>query len=264
MSISDEINERFLENPFTRNLIETYSKSLFDIDQREGFKLNGNNHHLLNDKEKYIIGIQKFHSNLIYSIEQIHFIKVFLKRYPNKEFLSANGINQLTYIQFHTEVLSHKIHTILEIMKLLVNEVYCLNIKPQDCSWVKLISKLDKSILPLKIIDLYFKTFERIIDLRHANSHRGIYSDSEKDEIDLDYGFGVYEMHERLGIKTDDSFKRMFPKFLIDYKIKTYRKKRIDLIKRIQDIIYDLTKDFLTSLNEELERKMNNAPQQAV
>ncbi|MGD0710563.1 MAG: Cthe_2314 family HEPN domain-containing protein [Bacteroidales bacterium] len=252
---SNEKYLNFLSNPFSKNLLDSTSEILMNGDKRKGFVLGQNNHHLLNEREKYIMRIQKRHSDLIATIEQINFIKIFLSRFPNKDFLSNNNINQLTYIQYHSEVLFHKVHTILEIMKLLINEVYILKIEPEDCSWNTLISKLNKNYLPMKIIDKYFKTFEKFIEMRHANSHRGIYDDVEKDKINLDFGFGVYEMHERMGIETDTEFKKIFPKYLINYKIKEFKKNRIKLVSKVQDIIYELTNDFLVSLIDEFEKK---------
>jgi len=259
---SNDINDKILDNPFTNNLYDTYVVSFKDVDKREGFNINGRNRNILTDSEKYIVDIQKQHSNLISTIEQIYFIKTYLRRFPDKNYLSENGINRLSYIQYHTEVLSHKIHTVLEIMKLMINEVYVLNIPPVDCTWRMIISKLDKKILPLKIIDKYFRTFAKIIELRHINTHRGVYSDKGQDEIESKYGFTVYELHKRLGINTDIEFQRMFPQFMIESKIKELKKSRVDLVTNILGVISELTNEFLFSLNEEFERRMKNAPQQ--
>lgn len=260
--MSEEINEKLLDNPFTRNLLNTIVATIKDADKRDGFVFGKNNNHLFNEQEKYILRINKLHNTLIHTIEQISHIEVFIKRYPNKEFYQKNNISQLTYIQYHIEVLLHKIHTILELMKLLVNEIYELNIDSKDCSWKSLISRLDKKNPSLKIIDKYYKTFEKVIDFRHANTHRGIFNDSEKDEIELDYGLSIYEQHERLGIENDIEFERMFPKFMINYKLREYRKNRIRLINKFKSIIYDLELEFLTSLNDKFNEAIKNAPQQ--
>jgi len=254
----DEMNQRFLNNVFTINLLQTYSAFIKDADKREGYVLGKNNHHLLNDIGKKISRIFSLHSNLTSTIEQIHFVKTFLKRYPNKEFLSKNNINQINYIQYHTEVLSHKVHTILEIMKLMVNEVYDLGIENKDCTWKAIISKLDKNTPSLKIIDKYYNTFQNIIDIRHINTHRGIYKDKKKDEIELDYGLSVYELYERIGIETE--YTKNYPKFIINHKIKEYRKERLELVSKIQGLIYDLSKEFLTSLNDKCGELIKNAP----
>lgn len=58
----------------------------------------------------------------------------------------------------------HKIHTILEVMKLAVNDIYEINLPPKDCTWDNLknnpIFKGTKSKL---IIEAYFFTFKHII-----------------------------------------------------------------------------------------------------
>jgi len=252
--MSEELNEKLLHNPFTKNLLDIVGLTIKDVEKRDGFDFEKNNNHLFNEKEKYILRINKLHRNLIYCTEQIIYIKVFIKRYPNKDYYRKENISQLTYIQYHIEVLFHKIHTILELMKLLVNEVYELKIDSKDCSWNSLTARLDKKNPTLKIIDKYYKTFKNIIDSRNANTHRGIFNDKEKDKIELDYGLSIYEMHERLGIENDIEFERMFPKFMIDFKIKEYRKNRILLINKIQSIIYDLEVEFLTSLNDKFNK----------
>jgi len=141
---SSILNKELLDNEFTIYFIKVFVDSIKDIDKRNGFSYSSNNYNLLNEKERYLTDIQRYHTNLIYTIEQIDYIRVFLKRFPAKKFYQNNNINQLSYIQYHIEVLIHKIHTISEIMRLLVNEVYMLKIDPRDCSWKKLVSKIGK------------------------------------------------------------------------------------------------------------------------
>ncbi|GAL86067.1 hypothetical protein MYP_3296 [Sporocytophaga myxococcoides] len=246
----------YLENPFTIKLVELNESILKDFHLRNGFNFSANNFHLLNNTEKYISGVTKLQYNLFHVVEQIHFIKIFLKRINNKNYLQSNGINELTYIQYHTEVLSHKVHTILEVMKLLINEVYDLKITAKECSWNNLIGKLDKNSQPMRIIDNFFIAFESLIDLRHLNAHRGIYIDSEKDKIEIDFGLSIYEGMERLGMDLDMEFKKKFPMFLIKDKIKGHRQNRIKFIIRIEETIHSYIKEFLTSIHPQLIKKL--------
>ena len=253
--MNDDINQKFLENPFTENLLETYSAILKIGDKRVGFVFGENNHRLLNENEKCISRIFALHSNLTHSVEHIHFIKTFLKRYPYRKFYTENNITQLSYIQYHTEVLFHKVHTILDIMKQLVNEVYKLKITSKDCSWNLLSAKLNIKNPSMQVIERYYKTFENIIKIRNENTHRGNYNDSGKDEIEMEYGQSVYELHDRLGIETNIEFIKTFPKFMINYKLKEYRKKRIQLVNEIQENVYKLGFEFLSSLNKKFEEE---------
>ena len=249
--MKDEINKKLLDNSFSRKLSADNYEALTDLQKREGFDLNQNNHHLLNENEKYVYRITKLHNNLIETIEQLEFIIIFLRRYPNKDFYSKNNIDQLNYIQYHTETLLFKVHTVQEIMKLLVNEVYNLGLKPKLCSWKTLVSKLGKSNSSLKVIDKYYHIFENLIESRHLNSHRGIFEDKEQDKINLDFGYSVYKLYNRLDMLTDSDFIKAFPKFLIDFKIKEHKKKRIELVKTVQSRVYEITKEFLLTLQDE-------------
>ncbi len=230
--------------------------------KKDAFKIGQNNFHLLNDTEKYISRVSKINGDLNRVFEQINHIKVFVRRFPNRKFYHQNGIGELDYIQYHTEILIHKIHTIMEIMKLIVNEVYCLKIEKRNCNWRNLTKKLSKETPCLLIIDSYLKTFKNYIDLRHINTHRGIYQDKGKEEIEMDYGLDLYLMSDSLGYELDDKFKTTFPKFLIDYKTKELKRQRIKFIIKTEEIINGKLKIFLTSLNEEFKDRAKDVLQQ--
>lgn len=79
-------------------LMDLNSVILSDLLHRKGFTHGQNNFHLLSSEEKYISRVTKISQNFYHSIDQIHFIKTFLKRFPCKEFYKKNDINQLTYM----------------------------------------------------------------------------------------------------------------------------------------------------------------------
>jgi hypothetical protein len=249
--------DKYTNNPFIINLLYSTSEATSDLIKKPGFKLGQNNYHLLNILEKYYSDVGKVNSELRSVFEQIEFIIIFLRRFPSKKFYSDNGIGELEYIQYHTEVLFHKIHTISEIMKLLVNEVYCLEIRRKDCNWKRLTQKLPKETPCLIEIENYYETFKEYIDYRHLNTHRGIYIDDEKDSIEKDYGLGIYLIAKSLNYELDDDFKKAFPKVLIDYKIRTLKKERIQFVNEIQNKINKNLKSFLTTLNEEFNSRKN-------
>jgi hypothetical protein len=140
-------------------------------------------------------------------------------------------------------------------MKLIVNDVYCLEIPKRECNWKTLTSKLDKNTSCLKIIDMYYKVFNDFIESRHLNSHRGIYNDKKKEIIEMDYGLDLYQISYNLNYDLGEEFKNLFPKFIIDFKIKELKKNRIKLINETEKNINDLIKAFLTSLNDEFKRR---------
>lgn len=249
--------DNYTNNNFTINLLRSTSEVVSELSNKAGFKYGQNNYHLLNIYEKYLSDVGKVNSELRSVFEQIDFIIIFLRRFPNKKFYNNNGIGELEYIQYHTEVLFHKIHTISEIMKLLVNEVYCLEIRRKDCNWKNLTQRLKKETPCLVEIENYYETFKEYIDYRHLNTHRGIYIDDEKDSIEKDYGLGIYLIAQSLNYELEDDFKKAFPKVLIDFKIKNLKKDRIKFVNEIHNKINENLKSFLTTLNEEFNSRKN-------
>lgn len=223
--------------------------------KKDEFKIGQNNFHLLDNSEKYVSRVSKINGDLRRVFEQINSVRIFVRRFPNKKFYYENGIGELDYIQYHTECLIHKVHTILEIMKLTINEVYCLEVPKKECNWNTLTSKLNKNTPCLKIIDVYYKVFNDFIESRHINTHRGIYNDDEKETIEMDYGLDLYQISYNLNYDLGEDFKNQFPKFMIEFKIKELRKNRVKLINETEKNINDLLKAFMTSLNDEFKRR---------
>lgn len=124
----------YLNNELTLLLFKLSNKNRIDISKRDGYDNKKNNHHLLTEQEKYVINTMDQTFKIQGLIEQLYFIKVFIRRFPFYTFYKENEINQLNYIQYHTEVLLHKIHTITEIMKLILNQVYLLKLTPKNCT----------------------------------------------------------------------------------------------------------------------------------
>jgi len=247
--------EEYQNNPFSVSLLYCTQKAMESMMAKEEFKIGQNNFHLLNASEKYVSRISEINGDLNRVFEQINTIRIFIRRFPNRKFYYENGIGELDYIQYHTECLIHKVHTILEIMKLLVNEVYCLKIPKKDCNWKNITSKLSKKTACLQIISLYFKVFDSFIESRHINTHRGKYNDSEKNNIEMDYGLDLYQISYNLNYDLGEDFRKKFPKSMIDLKIKELKKNRIKLINETEKNINDLLKAFMTSLLDEFKKK---------
>jgi len=245
----------FLMNRFSIDLMNNVSISLKNLEAAKGFKIGENNHHLLSEVDKYHSRVFRIQNALVKTVEQLAQIRIFLNRYPLKKYYFEKGISQLEYVQYHTEVLFHKVHTILEIMKLLVNEVYQLDIAPKDCSWIELTKKVSKKTEPMKNLDLYFKTFGDLIDLRHSNTHRGYYEDQEKDDIDLKYGLAFYRL-EQEGHLIDEELKSNLSMPLINYMLREHKKKRVKLIDTCIKENERLLTLFLESLFDEYRRQM--------
>jgi hypothetical protein len=247
----------FLMNSFSIELMKNVSVSLKNIEKMKGFKIGENNHHLLSEADKYHSRVFRIQSALSKTAEQLSQIRIFLNRYPLRRYYFEKGISQLEYIQYHTEVLFHKVHTILEIMKLLINEVYQLDIAPKDCSWITLTKKISRKTGPMKNLDLYYKTFEDLIDRRHSNTHRGHYEDQEKDDIDLKYGLAFYRL-EMEGHRIDEEMKDSLSMPLINQMLREHKKKRVELIDTCMKENERLLTAFLESLFDEYQKQILN------
>jgi len=222
----------FLMNYFSQRVQEDFSNSLKGFEQRTGYVTGENNHHLLEEDEKYTSRIHRIEYALSKTSEQLLHIRLYINRYPFRKYYLSQGISQLEYIQYHIEALYHKVHTIHEIMLLLINEVYRLNLPEMKCRWNVITKKLVSTEMPLQHAHKYFKTFENLIGLRHLNSHRGYYEDEEKDNIEINYGLFFYK-EEVKGYKMDDDLKKMFPPALTRYKLIEYKKQKVQLVDLI-------------------------------
>lgn len=241
-------------NPFSLSLQREVMESIKRLEQTEDFTQGQNNHDLLTERDKYTSRIFRIQSALRNTSEQLFHIKIFLNRYPFRKHYLEQGISQLEYIQYHTEALYHKVHTVLEIMRLMVNEVYQLNIPLKDCSWLKLKKKLSVTERPMECLTQYFDVFRNLIDLRHLNSHRGYYEDEEKDKIDLNFGLFFYK-EEHNGYRIDEDLKRHIPLPLINYMLKEHKSKRVKLVEEIIWLNEKYLTEFLSSLAIEYERQ---------
>lgn len=247
--------EKYHLNDFTKRLIPELN-FILDSDTREGFSLENNNYHLLTDKEKYIVSVHNDLVRIDACIEQMEYVSVFVRRFPLKDYYKKNGINQLNYIQYHLETLSHKVATLLDLMKLMVNVVYQAEITERDCSWDNLKKIIDQKEKPMKIINIYFDFFGDMIEFRHNVTHKGKFRDDAMKKINLDYGFSLYEQMKNLGIEPSAEMLRMRPLWLIEYEIKNYRKNRLEQINNHIQQIYILMKSFLESLTPQFQKKL--------
>ncbi|MDN3588039.1 Cthe_2314 family HEPN domain-containing protein [Pedobacter aquatilis] len=132
----------FLMNYFSERLLEDLSDSFKGFEQRTGYVEGENNHHLLNEDERYASRIFRLQSALRNTSEQLQHIRLYINRYPFRKHYLANGISQLEYIQYHIEALYHKVHTVHEIMLLMVNEVYGLGLIQMKCRWPNILKIL--------------------------------------------------------------------------------------------------------------------------
>ena len=233
-----------------------YAKIIRSASKHPDFKSNQNNHHLLSENAKEANRIFDFMGRLNGLTSDLDKIQTFIRRFPLKKYYKSNDIDQLDYVKYHYEVFIHKIHTILEVKKLWMNDFYNIGLKEEDCNWnnLKGYSEIQKS--PTKIIiDSYFKSFEYIIKFRHLNTHRAFFKDSKKD--DLQAYTTLYDMSKKFGIETDN-LETIRPKFIVEYQIKEYKKEKLEYIKNGTEIAKTYSDHFISLILTEFFAKMIN------
>ncbi len=211
------------------------------------YDINKNNYHLNSEDGKLAYIVFDYLTKLHDLISDLKRIEVFMRRFPCKKFYEENDIDQLSYIKYHYEVFIHKIHTILEIKKLAVNEFYKIGLKERDCTWRNLKNQNKiKNTSVSKIIEIYHKTFEHIIKHRHLNTHRAYFADTINDELRIDYS--IYKNSKKFNYEVGEDFRRMMPLGFLNYKINEYKKERIDYIKNGTEIAEKYVEQFETIL----------------
>jgi CRISPR/Cas system-associated protein endoribonuclease Cas2 len=211
--------------------LSTVNKLMHDLEKRVGFNYSKNNYHLFSLKEKYYMDIFNLYNRINYLKKDLEHIEIYLRVYPNAKYLAKNNIDKLEYIKYHTEVFFHKIYTIVEVQRLLLNQVYVLGLSEKQCSWNRIKKELgSKNLRALDVVEKYYDSFEHIIEARHLNTHRAIYNDADTD--DFSGGLFIYKSFEQLNKEVDDEFKKRSPKAFLEYELKIYRKDRVNFIKQ--------------------------------
>lgn len=215
------------------NLLQETQKG---IDKHPDFSYIKNNHHLFSDRGKYVQKVFRYYSRVMEVQEDLDRIAIFLRRFPLKKFYEENNIDYISYTKYHMEVFFHKINTLLDLLKLMVNEVYELNLSARKCTWDKL-CKHDrtKDTPPLKVMEYYHKSFEHIIKARNLNTHRGLYHDPESDDIRMP--MMIYRESEKFNIDVGEDLRLVMPKFGIEYRLRKFKKEKLNYIKNANEVV---------------------------
>jgi hypothetical protein len=246
-----------LENKLTFELLDSAKKASEEVEKHKEFKLGQNNHHLLSQRGKYVMENFGYFKKICEVVSSIKYIEVFLRRFPNKKYYEQNDIDKLVYSQYHIEVFMHKIHTILELMKLMLNAVYELGIPEEDCSWNRL-KDIDeiKNSKSYPILNSYYSKFRLIIEARHLNTHLAIFNDAKKDRLDVSRQ--IYDGYEKLSLELDDDYKQAMPKWILDWEIKDYRKEKLKLVMDSREVAEEYAKIFFESIADDFVKRRDN------
>lgn len=230
--------------------LEYYRKTTQSITEHPDFKLGQNNYHLLSENAKDASRLFNFMNKIYGLISDLEKTHTFIRRFPLKNYYESNDIDQLDFIKYHYEVFIHKIHTLSEVKKLWMNDFYEIGLKEKNCKWhiLKNYDKIQKSQTKI-IIEAYHKSFKNIIDFRHLNTHRAFFQDNKID--DLKSALMIYNGFKKHGMDVGEDFRKIMPKFVVDYRIKKYRKEKLDYIKNGIEIAKTYSEQFITIIQTE-------------
>jgi len=196
--------------------------------------------------------IFNFYNRIKDLVSELRQIEIFLRRFPDSKFYEKNEIDILAYFKYHTEVFYHKIATILDILKLMTNEIYALGIPEKKCTWQELTARLNLKRTPeLLVIENYYKSFEHIITARHLNTHQAFYYDDDTEDI----RFPLFMYKNIPDIENDYNFRRFHPKFLVKYRIKEFRKKRLEYVRSGNDVAEEYINQFINFALPNFQRR---------
>lgn len=234
--ISKKMELTEYDNELIRQFLSILEGTHTGIEKHSDFNWTGNNFHLLSDKGQYMQKVFRYYSRILDVQEDLRRIEIFLRRFPLKKFYEENDITYLDYSKYHMEVFFHKINTILDLLKLMVNEVFELGLSERKCTWDSLSkNSAVKNSPSLKVIEYFHKSFKHIIEARHLNTHRGYYDESESEDIRVP--MMIYKNSEKFNMDIGEDLKRIMPKFIIEYRLKEFRKKRILYLKNGHDVV---------------------------
>lgn len=224
------------------------------VSQHPNYKPEENNYDILSSNQKLSFRIVEYTSKLNGLLSDLNKTHVFIRRFSDKKYMEKNEISNLSYIKYHYEVFMHKIHTILEVMKLAVNDIYEIKLPPKDCTWDNLknnpIFKHTKTKL---IIEAYFFTFEHIIKHRHLNTHRAYFGDKTNKDLSVQYNY--YRDAEEYGFELQDDPLTPIRKDFLNQKVFRYRKERLKYIEEGTEIAKKYVYDFESILINEFMNK---------
>lgn len=194
--------------------------------------VNKNNYSCMSERGRYLVKINSLNCRLDELLKDIKKVLIFIRRFPNPKYFIDNEIDNIDYIKYHLEVLTNKIHNILEIMRLTINFVYELGLLANDCSWNNLKSKMDINCNIMQILNLYHKSFKDVIDLRHSIVHQGKDVDSVTTDMQsyLSLLRSRCEYSRYLSIEDKE---QQISIMLLRFETKNYKKEKIKYVKSV-------------------------------
>lgn len=207
------------------------------------------NYHDLSDQAKYLLEFVNFYRRLLNLVEDLSLVIEFIKMTPELNGCNESKITPVRCINYHLEVFYHKIHTILEVFKLATNSIFEFGLSEKQCSLGNLKNKKnEESICVFDVIDRYHRSFEKMINVRHLNTHRAISVNPASDDIDV------------LIIIRQNNLVDSLPPFfsnMVNCQIESHKQEKISTLVNCVQIAKLYVEEFLNKISIIVERKIS-------
>ena len=127
------------------------------------------------ENERYIYELYQKYQALESSLESIELGMNFISAYNEKDYMQPNFVPFDKYAVYHCDVIYHKISTIHDVFLKLINAVYNLGLRNDQCKFCeieKYKSVIDNDNL-FELISAYRTLTKKINNQRNSSSHEG-------------------------------------------------------------------------------------------
>lgn len=208
--------------------------------------------HVVSQREKYVHDILNTMRAINSTYEQLSFVPVFIRNYPDIEEYSKAGITRLGYLRYHIENHILKMSTLLDQSVILINQVFRLGIPSRDTSVRQLKTNLHtKSSDSVKLVADFDKTIRDIKHLRNKIIHKGEFHDGDFHQLE------VFEMINSVAYDLMDSDDELYSNRTQDENEETKVTMTSGMIEKIEEYVVAVTEQMIDShsgAGREIER----------
>lgn len=237
MPINDFNDEQYLLDAIKKAIDNVYSNSQFNKVKH--------NYSLFNENERYLMNFNEYYNKCLDLVSDLDKIVVFIRCFPSKKYYENNDINQMEFIKYHLEVYFYKIHTLLDIMKKLLNALFEYGLSEKECTWNRL--KTKNEILNSdfeKLILAYHNTFRDILEKRNLSSHDAHFEKEIEHKL-IDSYLLINKLEDKYKSHSPGNKSSKIEQASYNFRILEYRKEQLVFVRRGINVANILVHKFL-------------------
>ena len=185
------------------------------------------------------------------TVDGIRVVRAFIRRRPTKAYLRKHELNEVKYYEYHYASFLHRVHTIVEVMKLVANYAFSINLSARDCKWENLkVSEDFANSTMRRVIDSCYVKLNVHIQLRHLSTHRGNIQNTAMGSLDAELSARDRWTDPAELSKQPEEIQRYFHPVHVRHRVELFKK---DLLKEIDDteqVVLGHLRRFLRSLKQ--------------